>query len=465
MSSQTYLGESSSATRPIGPLAAVVLPGGVLALLSTTVVGVTVDDLRAAFPGQSESVPWVATIALLASGIAIPLTGWTSTRFGLRATWITAVAIFTIGSTAAAIAPNLPTLIAARAVQGFGGGALEPVMLSALARAAGPARMGRVMGATGAAMSLGPLLGPLGGGVIVQTWGWRWVFVTMALAAAVLLVTSIAVIRDVDRGPALLDLPGLLLLAAGSTLLLAGLARTATESGLDGPALGELAAGALALAALIRRALRRGPRAIVDLSVFRAAGFAPGILVMALLGAAIYPLLFGLPQFYESAAGLSPVVAGLLLVPYAIGQLAAMPATGWLSDRIGPRSLVMGGAAFSALTTGALTVAGVGISPWWFAVLAFALGLGTGSIAGPTVAATYRSLAPERVAAGSTILFLTNQLGGALGIALLSGIIRLGDDAGAWSPAVGTTPLLLPTAAAFAIAVVAARLPGRRRRE
>lgn len=135
-----------------------IVPGGVLALLSTTVVGVTVADLTATFPAGAENAHWVATVALLASGIAIPLAGWTSVRFGVRATWLAALAVFALGSAAAALAPAVESLIAARALQGFGGGALEPVMLTALARAAGPARMGRVMGAVGAAMSLGPLL-------------------------------------------------------------------------------------------------------------------------------------------------------------------------------------------------------------------------------------------------------------------------------------------------------------------
>lgn len=87
---------------------------------------------------------------------------------------------------------------------------------------------------------------------------------------------------------------------------------------------------------------------------------------------------------------------------------------------------------------------------------------GTGSIGAPTVGATYRNVPPAKAPAGSTILFLTNQLGGAFGVAVLAGIIALNDDTGTWSPAVGTLPLLLPTVAAIAIAFVAGRLPGRR---
>lgn len=445
----------------IGPLAAVVVPGGVLALLSTTVVGVAVPGIAAEFPGGAGEVHWVATVALLAAGIAIPVSGWASTRFGVRVTWLVAVAVFAAGSAAAALAPDLGTLIAARVVQGLGGGALEPVMLSALARASGPARMGRVMGVSGAAMALGPLLGPLLGGILIESVGWRWIFAGIALAAVVLLIASIAVLRDTYRAPALLDLPGLLLLAVASVSLLAGLSRAATPAALDAITIAEIAIGLLALVSLIAWARLRGDAAIIDLATFTARGFTPGVLVMALLGAAIYPLLFGLPQFYQSAAGFSPIVAGLLLAPYALGQLAAMPVTGWVSDRIGARSLVIGGAILTAAATGAFILVGTSASAGWYATLSLALGIGVGSIGGPAVGATYRNLPAHRIPAGSTILFLTNQFGGALGIALLAGIIQLGSDHGTWDATLGTTPLLLPAAAAIAISIVATRLGGR----
>ncbi len=463
MSSSSATSQYTDRTSRVGAVAAVVVPGAVLALLSTTVVGVAVPDLATEFPHEADQVHWVATAALLAAGIAIPLSGWASTRFGLRRTWLVAVLLFTLSSAAVALAPALPALIALRALQGLGGGALEPLMLTALAAAAGPARMGRVMGAAGAAMSAGPLLGPLLGGILVDTVGWRWIFGGIAGAGLLIAVASWLVLPRGDRGRAVLDLPGLLLLAGASVLLLAGLSRAATADGLDAVAWAMLAAGALLLLGLVVWVRRRGERAIVDAGTFAAHGFAPGVVVMTLLGAAIYPLFFGLPQFYRDAVGLAPAVAGLLIVPYALGTLAAMPATGRLSDRIGPRPLVVAGALTTLVASGAFALSGPGSPVWWYAVLSLVIGLGTGSVGGPAVGATYRGLAPEKIPSGSTILFVANQLGGALGVAVFAGVIRIGGDDGQWSAGLGTLPLLLPAVACLCIALVALRLGGRSR--
>jgi len=444
----------------VGPVAAVVIPGGVLALLSTTVVGVAVPELAAEFPADADQVHWAATAALLAAGIAIPLSGWASLRFGMRRTWLVAVLLFTLGSLAVSLAPSLPALIAFRTLQGLGGGALEPIMLSALATAAGPARMGRVMGAAGAAMSAGPLLGPLVGGVLIESLGWRWIFAAIAAAGAIVLLASwFALPRD-DRGRSTLDALGLLLLAGASVLLLAGLSRAASADGLDPAAWGMLAGGLVLALGLIAWVRRRGERAIVDAGTFRAPGFAPGVVVMTLVGAAVYPLFFGLPQFYRDAAGLSPAVAGLLIAPYAIGTLAAMPVTGRLSDRIGARPLVIAGALATLAASIAFAFSGSAAPVWWFAVLSLLIGLGTGSIGGPAVGATYRGLAPEKIPSGSTILFIANQLGGAFGVALFAGIIRTGGTDGAWTQELGTLPMVLPAAACLFIALVALRLGG-----
>lgn len=458
MSSFSNTAKFSTGRPSLAATAAVLIPGGVLALLSTTVVGVAVPDMVAEFGAGVDAAQWVTTAYLLAAGVAIPVSGWASVRFGVRTTWLVAIGLFTLGALLAVFATDFGVLTLARVIQGAGGGALEPVMLTALARIAGPERIGRVMGSTAAVMSLGPLAGPALGGVVVDTLGWRWTFVVTAATAALVLLGSLLVLRAGDRHNARLDTPGLVLLAVATTLGLYGLSRGASPEGFDVVALATLAIAAATLVGFVFWARHRGERAIVDLATFTSRGFGPAVSIMALMGAAIYPLFFGLPLFYAGIAGLDATTAGLLMIPYGLGTLIAMPIAGRLSDRIDGRLLVWAGAAIALtgflilLTTGAQT------DLWVFAGLSLTIGVGLGSIGSPTVSTLYRVLPTALVPSGSTILFVVNQLGGALGVAIL--VLLIG-RAG-WTPAVGTTPFWLPVAAMLGIALITARLQSRR---
>jgi EmrB/QacA subfamily drug resistance transporter len=452
--------DNRTAESGIGRTAAVLVPGGLLALLSTTVVGVAVPDVVADTGTSVASAQWVATAYLLAAGAGIAASGWASARHGVRRTWLVALAIFAAGALGSALAPGIVSLNAARAVQGLGGGALEPIMLTALARAAGPQRMGRVMGTVAAVMSIGPLAGPALGGIVVDGFGWRATFGATALLAAVVAAASWRVLaRDAGR-PAQLDLPGLLLVTSGTTLGLLGTARAATPAGFDALALAEVTAAVAVLAVFVWWSLRRGAAAAIDLATFRAPGFAPAVVVMAMLGAAIYPLFFGLPQYYRGVAGLDAVTAGLLMVPYGIGNLVAMPLTGRLSDRIDPRVLVGAGAAGTLVAFVLLLRTGPDTPVAAFAALSLLVGLGLGAVGSPTVSSLYRVLPEALVPSGSSTLFIVNQLGGSLGVAVLT--ILVGGQA--WTPAVGTTPLWVPLAASAAILVATTRIGGSARR-
>ncbi|MFJ3404529.1 DHA2 family efflux MFS transporter permease subunit [Promicromonospora sp. NPDC090134] len=461
MSSIQRTAESTSTPAPrLGALATALVAGGVLALLSTTVVGVAVPDLADDLRVSEADASWVATVALLAAGVAIPLSGWATIRFGTRATWLVALGLFAVGLAASALAPTFPVLVVARVVQGLGAGALEPIMLTALARAVDPARMGRVMGSAAAAMSIGPLLGPVTGGFLVGAVGWRAVFGVLAVVAAVLWVVSLLVVRDDERAPAALDLVGLLLLSAATTALLAGFSRAAAPDGVDPLAIALVVSGAVALLAFVRWARRRGTAAVVDLGTFSARGYGAAVAVMALLGAAVYPAFFGLPQLFQSVGDLSPAAAGLLVAPYGLGTLIAMPLTGRLSDSVSTGLLVRVGAGVAAVGFAGYPLAGLldgGARLALYALLGLVVGLGIGSVGSPTVSSIYRALPPERIAPGTTILFVTNQLGGALGVAVLAGIVGI-LGGGRWDADVAGWPLTVPVVACLAVAGLSARL-------
>lgn len=435
-------------------LFAVLVPGGLLALLSSTAMGVALPKILADLDSGIAMGEWVTTAYMLAAGLAIPVVGWAGTRFGLRSTWLTAMALFAAGSLACLLAPDIRTLVLARVLQGLGGGALEPLMVTTLAAATPPERMGRTMGAMGVVMEIGPLLGPTLGGAAVDIAGWRSIYFGFVVASAAMLVLGYLVLGRDERRSAPLDAIGLAFVSAGLMGGLWGLARAATPSGFDPLSLAAIAFGVGALLAFVARARRLGGRAIVDLGTFARPGFVAGVVTMALLGAAIFPLFFGLPQFYQGTRGFAPLAAGMLMIPYGVGTLSAMPVMGYLSDRFPAQRIVRAGAVLSLLAFAALFLAGADLPVAGLALISLLVGFGLGAIASPTVSTMYRVLPPELTASASTILFVVLQLGGAFGVALL--VLLIGH--GGWGAEAGTFPFLLPVATALAIAVASSRL-------
>jgi EmrB/QacA subfamily drug resistance transporter len=436
-------------TQSLSRLAAVLVPGGLLALLNTTITGVAIPDLVADFGTDIATAQWVSTAYMLAAGIAIPLGGWASIRFGMRNTWLVAMTLFALGSLASAIAPDVTSLSLARVLQGAGGGALEPLMLTVLAQAAGPQRMGRVLGAASAVMSIGPLAGPALGGIAVDTLGWRWIYVLSAAFGVLIFARSWFVLERSRPQASQLDLVGLTLVTTATALGLFGLTHAASPAGFDALAITMLVISVIALALFAVWGTKRGEHAIVDLSAFKAQGFGPAVFIMTMMGAAVFPLFFGLPQFYQGVAGLNALTAGLLMIPYGLGNLVVMPLAGWLSDRFDARRIVWAGASLTLLAFALLLTTGPTTPLTLFAGLSLAIGIGLGAIASPTVSSMYRALPPSLVNAGSTILFVVLQLGGALGVAVL--VLLMGGTA--WTAAIGTLPFAAPIFAATAIAL------------
>src|SRR3954453_13121500 len=157
-------------------LASVVVLGTIMSILDTTIVNVAIETLGRDLDASLSSIQWVSTGYLLALATVIPLTGWAMERFGGRNLWMVSVALFLVGSVLCGLAWSMTSLIVFRVLQGFGGGMIMPVGQAILAQAAGPERMGRIMSVIGVPTLLGPILGPVIGGLIVDNVSWRWIF-------------------------------------------------------------------------------------------------------------------------------------------------------------------------------------------------------------------------------------------------------------------------------------------------
>jgi EmrB/QacA subfamily drug resistance transporter len=421
-------------------LSAVVILGTVMTILDTTIVNVAIETLGKDFNASVATIQWVSTGYLLALSLVIPITGWAVERFGQRRLWFGSLIAFVAGSVLAGAAWSAGSLIFFRLIQGFAGGVIMPVGQTMLAREAGPQRMGRVMSVIAVPALLGPVLGPVIGGALIDGTSWRWIFYVNLPVGAVALAAAWRWLGpdESERSDAPIDAVGVALLSPGLAAFLYGL----SEAGIAGVGSTQTVVGTLAgvvlMAAFAWHALRT-EHPLIDLRLFADRTFAAAGSTTFLVVAALFGGMFLFPLYEQSLRGLSALDAGLLLAPQGLAAMAAMPIGGKLSDAIGPRRLVLGGLALLFLGNLALTQAGSDPSNWWLALSGIPRGLGMGLAFPSLLGSGYRTLSRAAIPRASTTITIVQRVGGAVGIAIFAVVLQHGIDAGHGSSAFGTT--------------------------
>ncbi|WP_211840713.1 DHA2 family efflux MFS transporter permease subunit [Saccharopolyspora hirsuta] len=410
--------------------AGILLCAAVLAGLDATIVNVGIDAVARDLGAPLSTVQWVMTGYLLAVSVVMPISGWVSERFGAKRTWLFSVAVFVGGSALCGLAWSAPALIAFRVVQGIGGGMMQPVGQAMVAQAAGPSRMGRVMAVTSVPVMFAPVLGPVLGGLIVQGLDWRWMFlVNLPIGAAVLLVAvrwlpSIGARTPQNR----LDLRGLVLISPGLAALVYGFTAAGEAGGFTAPGtLAPLLLGAALLVAYAVHALRGAEVPLIDLRFFARRGFAAATGNSFLLGASLYSSMLLIPLYYQQVQQVSALAAGLLLAPQAFGTAITTYLAGRLTDRLGPRPLLLTGIGAALAGTLAFTQLAAGPPGWLLTASLVLRGIGMGLTMAPGMTAVYRSVARHEAPRAASALNVLNRVGGSLGTALLVVVLQNGD--------------------------------------
>src|SRR3954466_12469551 len=334
-------------------VSAVATLGLIMAVLDTTIVNVALDTLSRDLGAPLSTIQWVSTGYLLSLASVIPFSGWITERFGSKRTWIASIAVFAIGSALCATATSAGELIAFRVVQGLGGGMLIPVGFTLVAQSAGPCRVGRALALVGVPILLGPIFGPIIGGLIVDSAPWQWIFVVNVPIAVVAIVTAARWLEpDAGRGDA--GAPaglGAALLCPGLAGIVFGLSEIESHGGIGQPIAFAPIVGGFALVGLFARHSMRVGGPLIEPRLFRARGFRAAAATTFLLGAALFGTLLVLPLYYQAARGQSALDAGLLLAPQGIGAAVMLPISGRLTDRIGGGPVVVAGCILVALAT------------------------------------------------------------------------------------------------------------------
>ena len=412
--------------REVWVVAAVVTVGVIMSILDTTIVNVALETLSRELHAPLDTIQWVSAGYLLALAMVIPLTGWLSERFGARRIWMVSVATFGVGSALCGLAWSAGSLIFFRVLQGFGGGMIMPVGMALLAQTAGPHRVGRVMSVVGVPMLLGPILGPVIGGLIVSNASWRWIFY-VNVPIVVLALFLAARLLDPDSGRAdagRLDWLGFALVSPGLVGIVFGLSEIETQGGLAHPiAFGPIAAG-LALVAAFAFHSFHAERPLIDIRLFRGTCFSAAAVTTFLLGAALFGAMLVIPLYYQVARGTSALTAGLLIAPQGLGAAAVMPFAGTLTDRIGGGRVALAGIVVMAVGTIPFVAVGATTPYALLAVCLVVRGVGLGGAMMPAMAAAYATLRPGEVPRATSALNAIQRLGGSIGTALLAVVLQ-----------------------------------------
>lgn len=400
----------------------VIVAGMIMVVLDTTIVNVALDSLSRELDASLSTTQWVVTGYLLAVAIVIPITGWAMDRYGPKAVWITSVSLFAAGSALCATAWNIESLIAFRVLQGLGGGMLLPGGQAIITRTAGPERLGRAMSILGVPMLLGPVFGPVIGGLLVEYTSWHWIFIVnvpvgiLAVALAVWKLPSGGALPESSR----LDLRGLVLLSGSLVSLLYGLSEASSQGGFgEWSVLGWLIGGAVGLVLYVWHSLDRGAASIIDVRLLTNRLFASGTVAVFLVAIGLFGGMLLLPLYYQTVRGEGALNAGLLLAPQGLGAIVAMVIGGRLTDRLGAGYVVPVGIVLALLGTIPFTQVGIDTSYVWLSAALFVRGMGLGAVMMPTIAAAYTKLSRDAVSRAAPTLSAIQQVGASLGSALL----------------------------------------------
>jgi EmrB/QacA subfamily drug resistance transporter len=425
-------------------------------LVVTTALPVIRKDLHSGLSGLEWTVnAYTLTFAvLLLTGAAL------GDRFGRRLVFSIGLGIFTVASAAAALAPSIGALDAARAVQGLGGAIVMPLTLTILSSAVRPERRGLALGAWGGISGLAVAIGPLVGGAVVSGISWHWIFWLNVPIGIVLAPLALARLDETHGAATKLDLPGLGLASAGLFGIVWGLVRGNSIGWGSAEIVGALVAGFVVLAAFVAWELRT-ETPMLPMRFFKNRTFTLANVSSLFMFFGMFGSIFLLAQFFQTVQGYSPLQSGLRILPWTAMPIFVAPIAGALSDRIGGHKLMGAGLALQAAGLAWIAAVSTPTVPYSSLVLPFILsGTGMALFFAPVANVVLAAVKPEEEGQASGAQNAVRELGGVFGVAVLASVFshyggyRTGTNfVEGMTPAVyvGAAIVALGSLAAFAI--------------
>lgn len=393
-------------------------------VLDTSIANVSLSHIAGSLSVSTDESTWVLTTYLISNAIVIPSTAWFGQKFGRKRFLMICVAIFTLSSFLCGLATSLPMLLLMRIIQGAGGGALQPIAQAILLESFPKEKHGQAMGVYGLGVVIAPILGPVLGGWITDNYSWRWIFFINVPVGIIAIMLMQRFIHDPkwirDARPGRLDFIGF-----GFMSLWLGCQEVLLDKGQEDDWFSSHFMVIMAVLAVIglvvfisREVKTKTP--FVDLRVLRNYNFSLGLVLMFCAGVTLYSLTALIPLLLQELMGYTSLQSGYAIIPRGFGALIAMPLAGRLVTKVQGRYLVAFGFLTFGLSAVTLSHISLDITP---AVLFWPLFLSGASIAFmfvPLNTLGLGALKPEQLGNGSGIFNLMRNVGGSVGISLVT---------------------------------------------
>src|SRR5690349_442857 len=429
-------------------------------LVVTTALPVIRRDLNAGIGGLEWTVNAYTLVfaVLLLTGAAL------GDRFGRRRVFSIGLGIFTLASAAAALAPTIGALDAARAIQGLGGAIVMPLTLTILSAGVPEEKRGVFLGAWGGISGLAVAFGPLVGGAVVSGFSWHWVF-WLSVPVGIALLALVPRLAE-SKGPfGRVDLPGLVLASGGLFGIVWGLVRGNSQGWGSSEIVGALVAGAVVTALFVAWELRT-EHPMLPMRFFRNRTFALANVASLLMSFGMFGAIFLLAQFFQTVQGYSPLGSGLRILPWTAMPMVVAPIAGALSDRISASRIIGTGLALQAIGLGWIAAVSTPTTPYAELILPFAIsGVGMGMFFAPIANVILGSVRNQEEGQASGANNAIRELGGVFGVAILASVFSHYGGYGSGTSFVnGMTPAIWVGAAVVGLGAVAAFAIPRRLR-
>ena len=420
--------------------------GFFMIMVDTTIVTVATPAIIATFQAGVNEAVWVTSAYLLAYAVPVLITGRLGDRFGPKNLYLLGLSSFTLASLACGLVTTIDGLVAARVAQGLGASMMTPQTMAVITRTFPSERRGTAMALWGATAGLATLVGPIAGGVLVDTLGWEWIFFVNVPVGLIAFALAWRLVPRLQTHTRNLDWLGVALSGTGMLLLVFAIQEGERYrwSTISGPiTVWRLIAASLVVLAIFIFWQSHNPREpLVPLALFADRNFSVSALATATVAFTFTAMGFPLMLWAQLVRGYSPTESGLLLAPMAVTSIVASPLSGRLADRLHPRLLAA--TAFTGLGAVLLLTSAIlsPTTPLWQLLSVLALiGVGSSFLWGPLAAAATRNVPPQRAGAGAGVYNAARQVGAVLGSAAIAALIdaRLSANAVTLAPAAGVT--------------------------
>ncbi|QYN33619.1 DHA2 family efflux MFS transporter permease subunit [Pseudonocardia sp. DSM 110487] len=407
----------------------VLLVSTFVVFLNETIMGVALPVLMTDLQVTASVGQWLTAGFLLTMSVVIPVTGFLIRRVPTRTLFAAAMVLFSAGTLLAAVAPGFGVLLAGRVVQAGGTAIMMPLLMTTVLTLVPPGRRGALMGNIAIVISVAPAIGPTVSGIVLDLFGWRymfWLVLPIALAALVLGLRLITNVGETTSAP--IDVVSVVLSALGFGGLVYGLSSVGHSGGTSSVVVwGAFAVGVAGLVTFVARqlVLQRADRALLDLRTFRSRTFTVASVMMMLTMGTLLGTAVLLPIYLQSVLVLEPLTTGLLLLPGGLLMGLLGPVVGRLYDRFGARALLVPGTVATSAALWSATLFTSGSSLLQVVGFHLLLSVGLAFVFTPLFAVGLGAVPPKLYSYGSAIFSTAQQLAGAAGVALLVSVLSL----------------------------------------